>query len=62
MVVSGPVTNQTASLSGPDGADLVTNEGWSDPILGANQRDFEFWEAGCAPTEDPCLAPRTPLF
>ena len=34
MAVSGPVTNQTASLSRPDSADRVTNEGWSDPMLG----------------------------
>jgi hypothetical protein len=34
--VSGPVTNQsvTASLSSPESTDRVTNEGWSDPMLG----------------------------
>lgn len=34
VTVSGPVTNQTASISRPDGADRMTNEGWSDPIVG----------------------------
>lgn len=34
--MSGPVTNQavTASLSRPASTDRVTNEGWSDPMLG----------------------------
>jgi hypothetical protein len=32
--VTGPVTNQTASLSRPDSLDHVTNEGWSDAMLG----------------------------
>ena len=34
VTVSGPVTNQTASLSRPDSLDHVTNEAWSDPMLG----------------------------
>lgn len=34
MVVSGPVTNQTASLSSPDSTDLATNEVRSDPLVG----------------------------
>lgn len=34
VIVSGPVTNQTASLSRPGSLDHVTNEAWSDPMLG----------------------------